>query len=58
MSVKARIGLIDQLAVKSHFADTRLVSGYQKNGLALWVESEGHTPDSVSGIKRNSFMFA
>jgi hypothetical protein len=51
MSVKTRIGLVDQLAVKPLFANARLVSGYQKNGLAVWVEREGHTPDTVSGIK-------
>ena len=51
MSVKTRIGLVDQLAVKPLFADARLASGYQKNSLAVWVESEGHTPGTVSGIK-------
>jgi hypothetical protein len=53
MSVKTHIGTVYQLAVKPLFADAGLVSGYQKNGLSVWVESEGHTPDTV-----NSFLFA
>ena len=49
MSVKARIGLVYQLAVKPLFAHTRLVPGCQENGLPIWIESKGHTPDTVRG---------
>ena len=51
MRVKARVGFIYQLAVKPLFTDARLVSGYQKNGLAVGVEREGYAPDTISGVK-------
>ena len=51
MSVKTCIGLVYQLPVKSLFAAARLVTGHQKNGLSIRVESESHTPDAISGVE-------
>ena len=47
MSVKTVIGLADQLAVKSLFADTRFISCNQEDRLALRVEGKGHSPLTI-----------
>ena len=51
MSVKTCIGLVYQLPVKSLFAAARLVTGHQKNGLSIRIESESYTPDAISGVE-------
>ena len=47
MSVKTVIGLADQLAVKSLFADTRFISCNQEDRLALRVEGKGNSPLTI-----------
>jgi hypothetical protein len=49
--VKTLVGRFDQLTVKPFLAAAGLVARYEKNGLAVRIESEGHPPDTISGVK-------
>src|SRR5205809_2679997 len=47
MSVETLISLADQLPVEPFFAAARFISSNQEDGLALGVESKGHSPFTV-----------
>ena len=51
MRIKTRISLVNQLTVEALVTHAGLISGYQNNSLAVWIERECHTPDTVSGIE-------
>src|SRR4051794_24727601 len=52
---EAGIRLRDELPIEALLASARLVAGDEQNGLALGIESEGHSPYPVAGRETKLF---